>query len=91
MPTSNYAGFELKVDTGDGLPHYLPSETVQVWDIEGADPETGVGAIALPDITSDSDGHVAGGTVSVAAGRRLRFRWTRDADGKCVSDTLVTT
>jgi hypothetical protein len=91
MPTSDYAAFELKQDLGDGLPHYLPSETVQVWDIQDADPETGAGAVALPDVTSDADGIVPAGTVSIGAGRRIRFRWTRDTDGKCVSDTQVTT
>lgn len=90
MPTSNYNGFELKQDLADGLAHYLASETVRVWDVTDADPETGVGAIALADTTSDVDGLVAAGTVPVAAGRTLRFRWTRDADGKCVSDTQVT-
>jgi hypothetical protein len=91
MPSSNYTGFELRLDLNDGLPHYLPGETVQVWDVEDADPETGVGAISLPDVTTDINGHVASGTVSIAAGRRIRFRWTRDADGRCVSDTQVTT
>lgn len=90
MPTSNYNGFELKLDIGDGLPHYVASQTVQVWDVTDADPLTGAGAIALADVASDAGGLVASGTAAVAAGRTLRFRWTRDVDGKCVSDTLNT-
>lgn len=89
MP-SNFVGFELRVDVG-GETVPIPSATVKVYDITDADPETGVGAVALADVTSDVDGLVASGTVAVDAGSVVRFSYTRAADGLCRSDSQVTT
>jgi hypothetical protein len=90
MPTSNYAAFDVLIDLGTGTYTLVPLATVKVYDIQAADPVTGVGAIALPDITSDADGHVAPGTLAISAGRKVRFSWNRTTDGRCGSATAVT-
>lgn len=89
MP-SNFVGFELRVDTGDGTVP-VPSATVKVYDITAADPETGAGAVELDEILSDLSGMVASGTVDVDAGSTVRFSYTRAADGLCRCDSQVTT
>jgi hypothetical protein len=90
MPSSNFIGFELTVDVGSSK-EPIPSATVQVYDISAADPVDGSGAMALADVASDVDGHVASGTVAVAAGSLVRFSYTRAADGLCRCDSQVTT
>lgn len=89
MP-SNYAGFDVKRNVA-GTDYPVGAETVKVYDITGADPTTGAGAVALPDLVTDSSGHVAGGTLSIAAGRIVRFSVRRAADGLTRSFTQVTT
>jgi hypothetical protein len=91
MPSSNYTGFELKVDAGDGLDHFITGATVKVYDITATNPVTGTGTVALADVVSDVNGHVASGTVAVAAGSKVRFSYTRAADGLCRCDSQVTT
>jgi hypothetical protein len=91
MP-SNFVGFDIQIDLGGGALETVPAVTaVEVRDVTDADPVTGVGAIALTDIASDSSGHVAAGTVSVAVGRTVRFAWFRDVDARCGSAIQITT
>lgn len=89
MP-SNYTGFEVKVSVA-GIEYPVASETVLVFDIEDADPTDGTGAIALSDLSTDGAGHVASGTLPIAAGRRVRFTVVRAADGLSRSFTQLTT
>jgi hypothetical protein len=89
MP-STYPGFDVKTNVS-GTDYPVASETVKVYDITGADPTTGVGATALPDLATDSSGHVAGGTLSIAAGRTVRFSVRRAVDGLTRSWVQVTT
>jgi hypothetical protein len=79
MP-SDYAAFEVYIDNDNGTVTPVPGQTVKVYDVTDADPETGAGAVALSDTASDSTGTVPGATVAVAAGRTLRFSVQR-ADG----------
>lgn len=90
MP-SNYTGFDVLIDDADGTWTPVPNVTVKARDITGADPATGAGAAALPDLASDADGHVAAGTFAIAAGRSVRFFWVRDLDGRCGSAVQITT
>lgn len=87
---SAYTGFEVKTVVG-GVEYPVASEVVLVFDIEDSDPTDGSGAIALSDLLTDGAGHVAGGTLAIAAGRRVRFVVTRAADGLTRSFTQVTT
>lgn len=87
---SNYAGFDVKIVVG-GTEYPVASATVKVYDLTGSDPTTGAGATALPDLATDSAGHVAGGTLAIAAGRTVRFSVTRAADGLNRCFTQVTT
>jgi hypothetical protein len=86
---SNYASFTVKLDNYDGTFTVVPFATVKVWDIQDADPATGVGGVALPDLAADAQGVVAPGILAIAAGRKVRFRWSRDTDGK--GGTAITT
>jgi hypothetical protein len=61
----------------------VPGQTITVRDVTDADPVTGLGAVALPDLASDADGWVAAGTLAVDAGRTVRFSWFRALDGRC--------
>jgi len=87
---SSYAGFEVKVAV-EGVEYPVASTTVKVYDIEDSDPTDGSGAIALSDLTTDGSGHVAAGTLAIAAGRLVRFSVRRASDGLCRSYTQVTT
>jgi hypothetical protein len=89
MPSS-FAGFDVKV-TVSGIDYPIASEAVKVYDLTGSDPTTGVGATALSDLATDGSGHVAGGTLSIAAGRTVRFSVMRAADGLNRSFVQVTT
>jgi hypothetical protein len=89
MP-SDYTGFEVKVNVA-GVDYPVAGETVKVYDVEDADPTDGSGAIALDDLATDGFGHVAGGTLPVDAGRRVRFTVVRASDGLPRSFTQVTT
>jgi hypothetical protein len=90
MP-SNYAGIEWKV-TVAGVEYPVASQTVKVYDITGAAPSTGVGAVALPDLTTDVSGVMAAGTLAtVAVGHTVRFSLRRTADGLARSFTQITT
>lgn len=66
MPTSNYAAFELKSEDAAGVRAPIALETVHVRDVTNhAD---------LADLAgSDADGHVAAGTLPVAAGTTIHF------------------
>ena len=89
---SAYQGFDVMIDNDDGTQTLMPSVVIKVRDITAANPATGVGAIALPDLASDVNGHVAAGTLTgVAVGRLIRFGWFRDADARCGSAVQVTT
>jgi hypothetical protein len=87
---SNYVGFDVKVSSG-GVDYPVALETVKVYDLTGSDPTTGAGATALPDLATDSSGHVADGTLAIAAGRTVRFSVMRAADGLSRSWVQVTT
>lgn len=65
MPSSNYSGFDVLIDNDDGTTTPVPSQTVTVYNITGA--------AALSSVASDSVGHVASGTLPVAAGTQVRF------------------
>ncbi len=73
----------MLVDPDDGDVIAISLAVVKVYDVTNADPADGSGAIALPDVAADADGHVAAGTLSVAVGRIVRFAWSRAADGMC--------
>lgn len=88
MP-SNYTGFDVKL-TVAGVDYPIASTTVKVYDLTGSDPTTGTGATALSDLATDGSGHVASGTLPIAAGRTVRFS-VRRADGLTRSFTQVTT
>jgi hypothetical protein len=88
---SNYASFDVKIDNGDGMETLVPAAVVKVRDVTAANPVTGVGAIALADLESDGNGHVAAGSLAIAVGRIVRFSWFRDLDGRCGSAVQVTT
>jgi hypothetical protein len=82
MPTSNYPAFEVKIDNDDGTTSPVPGETVKVYDVTNS--------AALSDIASDGDGHVAAGTVPVAAGTEVRFSFNQ-VDGHCGYAEVITT
>ena len=66
MP-SDYEGFDVYVQNADGSRTPLASQTVKVYDVTNNDD--------LSDLTTDSVGHIAGGTfASVAVGTVVRFR-----------------
>jgi hypothetical protein len=90
MP-SEFTNFDVVIDKGDGTEALVPNVTVKVRDITDADPETGAGAVALPDLLADADGHVAAGTLAIDAGRVVRFGWLRDLDVRCGSAVQITT
>jgi len=89
---SNYSAFDVFFDNSDGTTTPVADPTVHVRDITGANPATGAGAAALPDIVTASNplGHIPPGTLSIAAGRTVRFFWVRDVDGRCGSAVTVT-
>ena len=66
MPTSNYSGFEVGYDKEDGAaPVKFASQAIKVRDFtNNAD---------LSDLTADSGGTVAAGTLPVAVGTKIRF------------------
>jgi hypothetical protein len=90
MP-SNFTGFDVKIDIGGGIEKLVPGVTIEVRDITDADPETGVGAVALADLVADGSAHVAAGTLAIDPGSSVRFSWFRDVDGRCGSAVQVTT
>jgi len=88
---SNFTGFDVEIDLNDGtIPIPVPNAVVQVRDVTNANVATGAGAIALANLVADANGHVASGTLPVAAGRTIRFTWVRAADGWCASLLRVT-
>ncbi len=65
MP-SNYQGFEVGYDKEDGTaPVKFASQVVKVRDMTNS--------ADLTDLTADSNGTVASGTLSVAVGTQIRF------------------
>jgi hypothetical protein len=81
MP-SDYAAFEVLIDNDDGTTSPVPSQTVGVYDVTND--------VALSDTASDANGHVAGGTLAVAAGTTIRFSAAL-ANGHCGYKEEVTT
>jgi hypothetical protein len=78
---SNYPGFEVKIDNDDGSTTLLPLQTVKVYDVTHD--------TALSDIATDANGLVAPGTLSVDAGTKIRFSFSR-ADGICGYSEILT-
>jgi hypothetical protein len=70
MP-SNYAAFEVKIDNDDGSSTMLPLQVVHVFDVTNT--------TILADLTSDSFGIVAAGSLSVAVGTLIRFWFYKTA------------
>lgn len=81
--TSNFTGFDLTVDNDDGSASPVPSQTVKVRDVTNGDD--------LPDLTTDGDGHVDGGTLEVDVGTFIRFRVENDGFGRSGYEEQVTT
>jgi hypothetical protein len=79
---SNYPGFEVKIDNDDGTTTLLPLQTIKVYDVTNS--------AALSDIASDANGLVAPGSLTVDAGTRIRFSFSR-TDGICGFSEVVTT
>jgi hypothetical protein len=75
---STYGSFEVKsVDRVTGAVTFYPGATVQVRDITDA-----VAPVRLmPDLTADGDGHVASGSLAIAADSLVRFSWQDDPSG----------
>jgi hypothetical protein len=80
MP-SDYAAFDVSIDNDDGTTTPVASETIDVYDVTHAG--------ALTATASDANGHVAGATVAVAAGTKLRFSFSR-ANGICGYSEVLT-
>jgi hypothetical protein len=82
MP-SNFTTFEAIIDNGNGSTTPVPSTSIKAWDTVA---DVDLGAVA----TSDANGIVAGGTVAVAAGTRVRFR-IENFHGRAGYEEQVTT
>jgi hypothetical protein len=67
MPSSSYVSEEVYIDNEDGTRTFVPLTQVKGWDV---DADTDLGVIG----TTDADGVLAGGTLSVSAGTTIRFR-----------------
>lgn len=79
---SNYEEFYLNFRDENGVLVIVPSTDVIIYDVDtAADIDT---------VTTDSDGLVASGTVSVAVGSRIRFR-VENYQGLAGSVTQITT
>lgn len=78
---SNYLGFDVLIDNDDGTTTPVASHTVHVWDVTGN--------AALPDVATDASGHVAAGTLAVAAGTTVRF-WVDLGNGRVGFNEVVT-
>jgi hypothetical protein len=65
MPTSSYSAFDVMTESDAGVKTPVALQTIKVRDVTNA--------TDLSDLQSDANGHVAGGTESVAAGTTLRF------------------
>jgi hypothetical protein len=79
---SAYSAFDCLIDNDDGSITKLISQTIHVYDVTHT--------TALADLTSDVNGHVASGTLAVAAGTVVRFYFTR-TDGVCGYTEQTTT
>lgn len=92
MPTSNYPAIDFKLDYNNGTVVKMASASVKVSKYvshnsgTGHDEFTDVGGT----LTTDADGILAGGTLSVAAGTRVRFR-VENFQGASGFKELVTT
>lgn len=88
MPTSSFSGFDIPIpivgEGGELSTEMAAGVTVKVWNVT-AD-------AALADtFVSDAQGHVAGGTLPVAAGTLVRFRVENDGHGRTgFTDDVVT-
>ena len=80
---SNYPSFEVKIRKPDKTVVMVPGQTIHVYDVTH-------GAL-LADITSDADGIVAAGTLSVAVGTLIRFAFLRADDLECGKLEVTTT
>ncbi|MGH9873397.1 MAG: hypothetical protein ACRD9S_13170 [Pyrinomonadaceae bacterium] len=79
---SNYLQFEVLIDNDDGTTTPVPAATIAVYDVTND--------VALDDIASDVDGHVAAGTVDTDAGNTVRLSFRLD-NGLCGFSEQVTT
>jgi hypothetical protein len=79
---SAYAAFDVKTQALDGSSAPVPLQTVKVYDITHS--------TALADLTTDANGHVAAGTLAVAAGTAIRLSFLM-TDGRCGYSEIVTT
>ena len=82
MPTSDYEGFHVNREDETGAIEQLAGVDVVIYDVET---ETD-----LDTVTSDSNGYIEPGTVSVDAGSRIRFR-VENHEGQSGSVTQITT
>lgn len=82
MPTSNYSGFDLLVDNGDGTATPVANQAVSFYNI--SDDVAIVGTVS-----SDADGHVAGGTLNVNPGTQVRYYFVT-TKGICAYEETTT-
>lgn len=78
---SNYAGFHVYVEDENGRITAVPSVSVKISNSSGT---------LLTTVTTDSNGYISPGTVSVSAGTRIRFR-VENYNGLAGSCSQVTT
>jgi hypothetical protein len=71
---SGYTSFEVLIDNDDGTTTPVLSQPITVYDVTND--------VALDDLASDANGHVASGTLDVDAGTIVRFSAAL-ADGRC--------
>lgn len=79
---SNYEGFFVNRISNDGVIEQLPGVDVRIWDVDGA--------ADLGTVTTDVDGYIVAGSVTPAAGTKIRFR-VEDEEGLAGSVTQITT
>lgn len=82
MPSSSYAGFYLNREDETGATEQLAGVDVIIYDVAG---ETDIDTV-----TTDSNGYVAAGTVSLDPGSRIRFR-VENYFGQATSIARITT
>jgi hypothetical protein len=81
MP-SNFIAFDVTIDNDNGSTTPVPGVMIAVYDFTND--------VALADIASDVNGHVAADTVEVDAGTSVRFSFQLD-NGICGFSEQVTT
>ena len=84
---SDYLTFEAYYrDRETGVITPAANETIEVRDVTD-DPV----CVRLADTASDANGTVPGASVAVAVGRRLRFTFKNEDNGRCGSAVQLTT